>query len=90
MSRRIEQIRLIVLHAVALARYRDPDPERSSEASEPLSVPLSSLNFDSLASMEFCIALELRTGLEFTPEDLQRAATLEDVVDWIMQRADAE
>lgn len=41
---------------------------------------LDALGMDSLAMMEFCIAFELATQIELTPEDLQTAETLEAVL----------
>ena len=37
---------------------------------------LDSFEMDSLGLMEFCIALELSTGIGLTPEDVQNAGSL--------------
>lgn len=37
---------------------------------------LDSFEIDSLGLMEFCIALELSTGIGLTPEDVQNAGSL--------------
>lgn len=49
---------------------------------------LEDLNFDSLGWMEFCISIELQTGVELTPDVLSSLETLADVAGWIaVQRA---
>lgn len=42
-------------------------------------IPLADIGMDSLAVMEFCIALESRWGFSVAPEDLDRVGTLGDL-----------
>ena len=42
-------------------------------------VRLADLNYDSLAWMEFCISVELNTGVELTPDHLVQCESLADV-----------
>lgn len=48
---------------------------------------LDALEMDSLAMMEFCISLELSTGIELTPEDLQAAGSLTAILALAQGRA---
>lgn len=42
-------------------------------------VALADLDYDSLAWMEFCISIELNTGVELTPDHLVQCVSLADV-----------
>ncbi len=48
---------------------------------------LHALDMDSLALMEFCIALELSIGVALTPEDVQDAQSLGGVVATVLARS---
>lgn len=50
---------------------------------------LDSFEMDSLGLMEFCIALELSTGIALTPEDVQNAASLAAVTRLVSDRMGA-
>jgi hypothetical protein len=45
------------------------------------------LNFDSLAWMEFCIAVELHTGQELSPGDLEPMTFFFEIEEWLLARA---
>ena len=47
---------------------------------------LDRLKFDSLAWMEFCISIELQSGQEMTPVDIERMTTLVEIEDWLRAR----
>jgi hypothetical protein len=64
--------------SVAGARER-PDVARFLDGCGD--VALRDLAKDSLALMEFCIAIELATGLSLAPDELQRIGTLGNVAD---------
>ena len=51
----------------------------SSLFSDSDDVPLSSLNIDSLAAMQFCIELETHFGWSVTPEELLAFRSLGDI-----------
>lgn len=56
----------------------DEDQCRSFLAGE-LDVALDGLDMDSLARMEFCIAIELSTGVTLLPAQLADLATTQDL-----------
>jgi acyl carrier protein len=51
-----------------------------------LDVAMDELEMDSLDFMEFCIAIELSSGVSILPNDLQRLRTLANVADAIRTR----
>ena len=44
------------------------------------------LGFDSLAWMEFCISVELQSGKELTPEDIENMSYVFEIEDWLRAR----
>lgn len=50
-------------------------------------VRLDELELDSLSTMELCIAVELKTGVDIVPDRLLRFGTLERIVDFVHRRA---
>ena len=48
-------------------------------------VPLDGLDMDSLGAMELCIAVEVSTGVEIVPDDLQQLGTLGGLVEAILR-----
>lgn len=76
------------MDAVTAARfgYEPEEALASAIARGGADVPLAELAFDSLACMEFCIAIELGTGAELTPDHLEQCETLADVAAWIKSR----
>jgi acyl carrier protein len=81
---RIRQAVLEALRASVPGAF-DAATGRSFLAGE-LDVDLSRLDMDSLARMEFCIAIELSTGVTLLPAQLAELAT----TDAILQRIRAE
>jgi hypothetical protein len=47
---------------------------------------LDQLRFDSLAWMEFCISVELQSGQELTPEDVEKMSHLFEIEEWLRAR----
>jgi hypothetical protein len=47
---------------------------------------LEQLNFDSLAWMEFCISVELQTGQELTPTDVESMHYVFEIEEWLRAR----
>jgi acyl carrier protein len=56
---------------------------------EGADIPLESLDFDSLGWMEFCISVEVNSGLELTPGHVAGMRTLRDVEAWLTARLPA-
>lgn len=81
-------IRRIVVEALLEANLgrstHDPRIDRFLETGAD--VPLNELEMDSLDLMEFCIALELNSGVSVVPNDLQRLRTLASVADAVRTR----
>jgi hypothetical protein len=64
-----------------------PKPEIvEAIASGSKELTIEQLQFDSLAWMEFCIAVELSTGQELTPEDLQPMRRFSQIEQWLRAR----
>lgn len=80
----------VLLAALAAARHgTPPDAALAGRiARGDLDVALEDLRFDSLAVMEFCIAVELETGAELTPDLMAGMARLSDVAAWIAAQDD--
>ncbi|MEM1114176.1 MAG: acyl carrier protein [Pseudomonadota bacterium] len=75
----------VLLEALTAAAYGDePDAELIQQLQTgPADIQLEDLEFDSLAVMEFCISVELNTGVELTPDHLEQCKTMADVVAFI-------
>jgi len=76
---------LILIEAITAGKHNFPlnDQLASAILQDANEIKLSGLNFDSLAWMEFCISIELNTGVELTPDHLEKFETLADVAAWI-------
>lgn len=74
-----------LLAALAAARHgMEPAPDLTARVTAGGGdVRLGDLRLDSLGVMEFCIAIELETGAELTPDLLAGFDTLADVADWL-------
>jgi hypothetical protein len=83
-----DRARVVVLEALTSSTYGRFDDVAVGERSLdwPLCESVASLGLDSLAVMEFCISVELQSGLELTPDLLDSLGTLEEVVNWIAER----
>jgi hypothetical protein len=55
-------------------------------ASGSRKLTLAQLDFDSLAWMEFCISVELLTGQELTPADVEGMSHTFQIEEWLRTR----
>lgn len=62
------------------------DPRIVGYLCDGVDVPMNELDMDSLDLMEFCIAIELSSGVPIVPNDLQRLRTLASVAEAIRTR----
>lgn len=82
-----DHIRTVVLNAMGAANFGSPvDPDLADLVRSGQEVVLDDLGYDSLAWMEFCIAVELQTRLELLTSDIEAMATLGEVEDWLRER----
>jgi len=81
-------IRDILLTAVSAARHGvPPDPAIARAiAGGDHALRIDQLKFDSLAWMEFCISVELQSGQELTPVDLEGMRSVFEIEDWLRAR----
>ena len=56
---------------------------RRSFLAEGLNLKLDDLDMDSLARMEFCIAVELSTGVTLLPAQLTELASTDAIESWL-------
>ena len=83
-----ERPRDLLLQACVAARYGaalSPSITESIGAGDS-SLRLDQLGFDSLAWMEFCIFVELETGLELTPAHIHKMSLVHEIEDWLQLR----
>jgi acyl carrier protein len=84
----VDRVREILLSAVSAGRFGAP-PEASvaqAVAKGDRDFTIDRLNFDSLAWMEFCIAVELQSGQELTPADLEDMQFVFEIEEWLRAR----
>jgi acyl carrier protein len=83
------QIREMLLAALTAARYGSPcDPSLvDAVAAGDATLEVDQLEFDSLAWMEFCIFIELRSGLELTPAHIEGMRYFVEIEDWVRARS---
>jgi acyl carrier protein len=81
-------IRKILLTAFSAAQYGIPPQPGFAQAivSGDRGLTLDALGFDSLAWMEFCISVEMQSGLELTPGDLIDMRYMFEVEEWLGAR----
>ncbi len=83
------EIRVVLVDALKLARVelllRD-DALTADVLAGRRDVALEMLDLDSLASMELCIAIELRLGVEIVPFHLHRLKSFDRLVDVLRRR----
>jgi hypothetical protein len=84
-----DKVRGILLAAVRAGRNGFP-PEPSiaqaiADGSRELTI--DQLKFDSLAWMEFCISVELQSGQELTPVDIDGMQYVVQIEEWLRSRA---
>lgn len=76
--------RELILAAVRAGRYeRAADPALEEAIRRGEDVPFDRIAFDSLGWMEFCISIELESGLELTPALVAEMRSTGDVARWI-------
>lgn len=79
--------RSLVAAAVRAGRFGAPlDPALARDIDAGAELALDSLGLDSLGWMEFCISIELDSGLELAPSMVAEMETLADVERWIAAR----
>ncbi len=82
-----DHVRTVVLNAMSAASFGAPlDPGLAELVRTGREVVLDDLGFDSLAWMEFCIAVELQTRLELLTSDIETMATLGEIEEWLRER----
>ena len=83
-----DKVRSILIAAVQAGRHGaplDPLTIQAITQGKP-ELPLAQLGFDSLAWMEFCISVELQSGEELGPDDIERMVYMRDVEAWLRER----
>jgi acyl carrier protein len=85
----MDAVRKILLIAVQAGRHGVPVESSIAKAIEEGSgeLKLDQLEFDSLAWMEFCISVELQSGQELTPVDIEQMEYVAQIEDWLRTRA---
>jgi len=73
-----EEVRAVIVDALQAANVEGivGDPRVSKFLQGKTDIKFAQLNMDSLASMEFCISIELETGVSLAPEELRSIKTL--------------
>ena len=84
-----EKVREVLIAAVRAGRHGVPPAPPLAEAIAEGNRELTTdqLNFDSLAWMEFCISVELQSGLELTPVDIEGMRYVYQIEEWLRARA---
>lgn len=83
-----KELRQVILSAVQAGKNGvDPGPFLTqSVLGGSLNLTLEELDFDSLGWMEFCISIEMDTGLELTPLHVEKMRRLIEVEEWLRAR----
>jgi hypothetical protein len=83
-----DRAREILIAAVQAGRYGFPPDATVATAIEQGSreLKIDQLQFDSLAWMEFCISVELQSGQELTPADIESMQFVVQIEDWLRAR----
>ncbi len=82
-----DHVRSVIFNAIGAASFGAPlDPALADAVRSGRKIKLDDLGFDSLAWMEFCIAVELQTRLELLTSDIEAMATLGEIEDWLRER----
>lgn len=78
----------VLLTAVRAARHGATTPPSLAQAIAEGNRDLTTdqLDFDSLAWMEFCISVELQSGLELTPADVEKMRYVCQIEEWLRAR----
>jgi len=83
-----DHIREMLLEALCAGRYGHTPAARITEAvvAGDRELRTDQLGFDSLAWMEFCISVELQSGQELTPEDVENMSYVYEIEEWLRAR----
>jgi hypothetical protein len=83
-----DKVREVLLTAVRAGRHGALPPQALAQAIAEGSRELTTeqLDFDSLAWMEFCISVELQSGQELTPADVDEMRYVFQIEDWLRSR----
>jgi len=83
-----DRAREILLAAVRAGRFGSPPDSTMATAIRDGSrvLKLDKLDFDSLAWMEFCISVELQSGLDLAPSDIEEMQFTFQIEDWLRAR----
>jgi acyl carrier protein len=82
-----DRARDILMTALRAGRFgAPPEPEMASAIREGQKLKLDELDFDSLAWMEFCISVELQSGLDLAPSDIEEMQFTSQIEDWLRAR----
>jgi hypothetical protein len=83
-----DRVHLMLLTAFGAARYGDPVEPTVARVilSGDRTMRIDQLGFDSLAWMEFCISIELQSGKELTPADLEPMRFVFEIEEWLRTR----
>jgi acyl carrier protein len=80
----LERPRQVVFDALRVASPQGfTEKLRHSFVNDGLNLRFDELDMDSLGQMEFCIAIELATGLTLLPSQLAELASTDAVEHWI-------
>ena len=83
-----DPVREMLLTALCAGRYGHAPAARLTDAvvGGDRELRTDQLGFDSLAWMEFCISVELQSGQELTPEDVERMSYVYEIEEWLRAR----
>ncbi|MGH9807580.1 MAG: hypothetical protein ACRD9W_10035 [Terriglobia bacterium] len=83
-----DKVREVLLTAVRAGRHGAPPPPALAQAIAEGSRNLTTeqLDFDSLAWMEFCISVELQSGQELTPAEVEEMRYVFQIEEWLRTR----
>jgi hypothetical protein len=83
-----DKLRDILIAAVRAGRHGAPPapPLAQAIADGNRELTIDQLKFDSLAWMEFCISVELQSGQELTPVDIEGMRYVFQIEEWLRAR----
>jgi acyl carrier protein len=83
-----DHIRIMLLAALSAGRFGHAPAVHVREAvvAGDRELRTDQLGFDSLAWMEFCISVELQSGQELTPEDVENMSYVYEIEEWLRAR----
>ena len=83
-----DKVREVLLVAVRAGRHGTaiPPPLAQAIAEGSPALTTDQLDFDSLAWMEFCISVELQSGQELTPADVEEMRYVCQIEQWLRAR----